>query len=209
MTMRLSALRGVSAQIAGRTFAGENDAGTPLDGRLYLAAPDRFRLDATTPRGRIYEVSMGGSKSTLTEGSTRTEVARTPHPLVSLFLGGNASTFASERRIDTGLVTLARSGRHICWVIGAKPGDTSVPQLWVDKETFLPIRLSLTEGEGDARRVIEWRFSGYDLVDAQGAFPRTLELRVGGVRVLHFSTITLDVHRVPDESLFSKPTRSP
>jgi outer membrane lipoprotein-sorting protein len=204
MAGRLASLRGVSATWFGAQYGGASaDSARPVSGRLHLAAPDRFRLETRVEQGTQVEIWSGSSKTLRVGETAKTEVAPGPHPLPTLFLGGSPRSTLRERGVDLGVVHLGRLGSTVCWVIGAKAEDPARPQLWVDKETFLPVRWIVLEGEGEARRSIDWRFEGYDPVDATRAFPQTLELWVGGQRVLRMALQTLDVRDVPRDSFLS------
>lgn len=205
LAARLSPLRGVTATLAGfQVAAGAADSGQAATGRLYLGAPDRFRLEVHAAGDTRVEVWAGGSRSTRVGEQARTEVASGTHPVTGLFLGGNVAAMLREWGIDSDVVTLGRlDPRYICWVIGAAAEDPTRPQLWVDKETFLPVRLLVFDGRGDARRAHDWRFYDYDLADPSTPFPRSIEIRVDGRRVLRAAVQKLDVRAVPRESLFS------
>lgn len=201
---KLAPLRGVTATLQGTLYAGDDASGIGASGRLYLAPPDRFRLETVSAEATSVEVWAGGSRTVRARGRVRSEPAG-PHPLTALFLGGNPRAALRARGVDTRHVTLGRFQGYICWVVGAKAEDPTRPQLWVDKETFLPVRLILFEGEGDARRAVEWWLLDYDPVNEAAPFPRALELRVGGQRVLRMAVQSLDVRALPRDSLFHLP----
>jgi outer membrane lipoprotein-sorting protein len=203
MAARLASVRGVSATWAGSLY-GEAGVGSAraTSGRLHLAAPDRFRLEMRVDETTRVESWSGSSKTVRSGETARTEVASGPHPLPSLFLGGSPRATLREKGVDLGVVHLGRLGSSICWVIGATAEDPTRPQLWVDKETFLPLRWVELEGQGETRRRVEWRFEDYDPVESARAFPQTLERWVDGRRVLRMVLQTLDVRDVPRDSLF-------
>jgi hypothetical protein len=62
--------------------------------------------------------------------------------------------------IDMTVVSLGRLGDTVAFVIGAQYPDESVSQLWVDKETFLPLRLILKDVGSDVAvevRYLDWQ----------------------------------------------------
>jgi outer membrane lipoprotein-sorting protein len=204
MQERLSTIRGISATFTGERFA-EDGTARPLAGRLYVASPDRFRLDA---QGWL-EVWAGGSKTVRNGETDKTEAAERSHPLPSLFVHGNAASALQERGVDVHHVSLGRFREHICWVVGGKAEDTSRAQLWVDKETFFPVRLRYFEGEGEAKRAVDWLFLEYDPANVAKPFPQKIELSRDGKRIFRLVFQALSVIDVPREALFSTKTDRP
>jgi outer membrane lipoprotein-sorting protein len=203
---KLAPLRGITATVAGQLFEGGADAAARnVSGKLYLAAPDRFRLEA----GDLLEVWMGGSRTVRGPGVSKTEAVSRGHVLPALFLQGNPQAALQERGVNTRLVTLGRYLHYLCWVVGSKAEDPERPQLWVDKDTFLPVRFVYFEGEGENRRRVEWSLQQYDPVDSARPFPRILELARDGKRELRLSVQALSTREVPRESTFSIRTGSP
>ena len=196
MAAKFSGLRGVTATVGGEMeVRGDLVA---VQGKLHLAAPDRFRLDLKHDKGEVQETWLGGSKSIRSGGAAQTFATKS-HPLVALFLG-NARAYLGEAGIDASVISLGRTGTFVCWVIGAKAEDNTKPQLWIDKDTFLPVRVLTFEGE--PRRAVEWRMDGYDRAYG-AAFPRQLEQRIEDKRVLRIGLVSADTTRVPSESLFT------
>ena len=202
---KLSGIRGVAAVVSGRVWSDANDPGESAEGKLYLASPDRYRLDTKTARGLSYEIWSGGSRSVRQGETSQTQAVTGSHVLTALFLG-SGRTFLAERGVELSVVSLARLDHHLCWAIGAKAGDEKRAQLWVSKDSFMPVRWLSFEGEGETRKTIDWRFDDYDRSDTSTAFPRSIELRVNGVRVLRLAVVKLDVQGVPPESTFSSST---
>ena len=70
--------------------------------------------------------------------------------------------------VDVGIVSLGRMGDHLVFVIGAQYPDESVSQLWVDKESLLPLRWinvfpgSRTAGQGDRLDFIYKNWQKFD-----------------------------------------------
>lgn len=197
MAAKVSGLRGLSAEVGGELDV--SGAWTSAQGRLHIAAPDRFRLELTHAGGRTVETWLGAARSLQGAGQAQTSTAKASHPVVALFFG-NARAYLGEVGIDASTVTLGRHGAQVCWVIGSKAEDASKPQLWIDKETFLPVRILTFDGE--PRRASEWRFDGYER-GAAGGFPRQLEQHVDGKRVLRVGIVSADTTRVPSDSLFT------
>lgn len=102
------------------------------------------------------------------------------------------------------------NGAQVAWVIG-KPdkgperGGDSQPQLWVEKDTFLPSRFLARDSEG---RPIEARFGQFRFV-REVPFPRVIELvrpdsKSSGGEILVHEEVG-EVLLISDTSEFSKP----
>lgn len=210
LNKRVGSIRGVSAALAGALYGGgAADSGVPATWRLYLASPDRFRLETRSGRGTTVEVWNGGTRTVRAgEAASSSSVAAAP-PLTAIFVTASARTALVGWGVDTGQVTLGRFRGHICWVIGSKAEDPTRPQVWIDKDTFLPVRLILFEGEGEARRPVEWALLDYDPTDRFDAFPRRLELRVAGQVVARMAVQRLRRRDVPPGSLFTSTAPEP
>ncbi len=59
--------------------------------------------------------------------------------------------------VDLSVSSLGRFNGKIVYIIGAKYPDNSKPQLWIDKETFRPIRL-LIKNPTDLKTFLEFRY---------------------------------------------------
>ncbi len=72
----------------------------------------------------------------------------------------NLAERLSALGIDMSVVSLGRLGAAVAFVIGARYPDESVSQLWVDKETFLPLRLMLKSDDPNGSvevRYLDWK----------------------------------------------------
>ena len=111
--------------------------------RQELKKGDETRVDLTIGKRR-WQYKMGSAA-----GAPQ----RTQPTLVMTFLGsskrdrGNAKTkaFLSRHNIDTSVVSMNRLGERVAFVIGAKHGEMDKPQLWIDKQLRVPIRLITNE----------------------------------------------------------------
>lgn len=98
--------------------------------------------------------------------------------------GRNALAFLRHHGIDPSVVSLGRQQRRPVYIIGAQPGQLDVPQLWLDKELLVPVRLMRKDGD-DLRETLLLGFHG----PVTGPFfPEEIEERVGD-RVLRTTRI--------------------
>ena len=117
--------------------------------------------------------------------------------------GKRGLKFLARHKVDDETVSLSRLDSRICYVIGAKPWETNKPQLWIDKELNVPVRLVTIDKQTNVIR--EQRLIGFggELVDQW--FPRRIEYLENGkvVDSLEFSSI--EVNPPLDNDLFAPP----
>jgi len=107
--------------------------------------------------------------------------------------------------IDTTKVTLGRSGQNVAYVVGGRSTDTDKTQLWVDKETYLPIKVVLPKkvGAGVERTEIRWLEFGSAVTGDW--FPRVIEVWKDGKRIERSEVSKVDVNKKVPDTLFTLP----
>ena len=75
--------------------------------------------------------------------------------------------------VDVGTTSLGRFEDRIVYVIGAQYPDTSRPQIWVDKDRFLPVRW-LDVVEKDPAATIEFVYKNWSKQNGQW-YPKQIE----------------------------------
>jgi hypothetical protein len=101
--------------------------------------------------------------------------------------------------LDLAVVHLARYGEGVAYVIGANGRDPHTPQLWLDKETLLPVRLVVRAGASTQ----ETRMLGYGGLAAASYFPSVLEEYVDGRRVQTSEVTDIDESSDVPDTLFA------
>jgi len=105
----------------------------------------------------------------------------------------------SKLGINLQVVSLGRFNDKICYVIGGRYPDESVPQLWIDKKDFRPVRLLLkVDDEDPSLRGIE--YAHYTDPDKGNSYPGHILFFENGtlVRMHVLDTMEINPH-VPDE----------
>jgi outer membrane lipoprotein-sorting protein len=109
--------------------------------------PDRFRSEIKSPNGQQIHLYAAGKALQIIDGRTTSHAAAFLDYYKDLLMA-NTRTRLIDRLMVTGLrVDIASLGRfqlRPAFVVGATYPDESVPQLWIDKETFLPARWLVT-----------------------------------------------------------------
>ena len=117
--------------------------------------------------------------------------------------GRNGILFLKRHQIDSEAVSLGRIDKRIAYVIGGRSWETDKPQLWIDKEYLVPIRL-ITKGEDGA--MIDVRLLGWGSGSTDEWYPRRIETWRNGTLV---EATTYDRARLNDSlepSLFEPPS---
>jgi hypothetical protein len=109
----------------------------------------------------------------------------------------------SRYGIDADQVALSRQDGRIAYVIGAKPWEGTKPQLWIDKELKVPVRLVSVDAKTNV--VEDLRLSGYgsELVDQW--FPRRIERWENGALVEVTELSAIEVNPAFDRDLLAPP----
>ena len=118
--------------------------------------------------------------------------------------GSRALRALKSYKVKTRTVSLNRFNKNIVWVIGAKPGDLSSPQLWVDKTLRVPVRFIYQDPKSD--ETIDIRWLGYGSAQTGEWHPRqidTLKIELTNRLVFH----RVEVNPKLDSALLNIPTQ--
>ncbi|RYF05862.1 MAG: hypothetical protein EOO40_09895 [Deltaproteobacteria bacterium] len=214
----------------------------PIEERLLFKRPERMRLasiDDTTTIAVVKEglAAAGEERAIRPTGPSKNILASLLYPR------GRDLDEASARLlktlaavgIDSRVVSLGRNEEQIVYIIGAQPWEAERPQVWLDKVSFLPVRLRVAASQAGpaasgtasvasnaagatgtatavAERAIgmtEARYLEYGGGSVPG-LPRVFEEYVNGNLVRHGEVVSGQVHTDLPEALFDvsgAPTR--
>jgi hypothetical protein len=102
-------------------------------------------------------------------------------------------------------VRFGRLEGRIAYIIGAKPGDESKPQLWVDKIHRVPIRL--IEIDPKTKKKTDTRLLGFGSPQTEEWLPQRIETWVDGSLVERISIDRVRVNEPFDITLLRSPAR--
>jgi hypothetical protein len=145
-----------------------------------ISAPSRWRTEIELKSG-AYEIVRRGDR-VRTGGETATEPLDV---LTVLFAAprGDVDFIVDHLHrlgVDLGARHLSRFAGRIAIVIGANQGDDRSPQLWVDKDRFLPLRFIAPVKIGGKDVVQDTRLLEYGSPATGDWFPRVIEVYRGG-----------------------------
>lgn len=159
------------------------DVSSPVEERIFLKFPERLRRVQERPDASIVYVEREGKRAE-GDAAALTRLPGGPSAMLAALLmprGSSDGEKASRMRellrgmgVDTSITSLALYGpdvRSSAYVIGAHPSETKKPQVWIDRETFQPVRVVMKRDGA----WLESRFLGYGSPAGGAWFPEIIE----------------------------------
>lgn len=173
-----------------------------FDEALYYWYPDRFRCEVNTPGGEQIRVVGPEGAIFVINGKIVAETESPFDHFKDLLLYRQADLLLnrlSQLNVNLDVVSLGRYKNRIAYVIGANYPDESVPQVWIEKKTFRPMRFLLKSGPDDAD-LEEIEYADYVPLDKKRWYPEhILFYRDGGLaRMYVLKTFRMNPE-LPDE----------
>ena len=185
--------------------SAEVDETMELDGTLRFIFSQAFRSDARSNDSERVFIFADGKTLTLIDGS-RVSGAANRFDLYKDLLFYHEREELVERLIQLGVdVTMSSLGRFeekIAFVIGAQYPDDTLSQVWIDRETFLPLRMIIKDvdpsGEPD---ILEIRYLVWWKV-GKTRYPSRIEFYQDGNLVRVNQAINFEENATFSEELF-------
>ncbi len=153
-----------------------------FDEVVALAAPDRCHSVMTVHDKRVEQFSTAHVSFRVVDGvvtQTPERVSDHYRDLLQFRKASQLKKRLSDAGVDLLQTSLNRHDGGIAWVMGAAASDSlDRPQLWVDKETFLPLRWILWEGGANPQRIEIWYHHWFKHGDS--FFPRRVAFYAQG-----------------------------
>jgi len=182
-----------------------------FDEVVRLAAPDRFHAAVTAEEKKVEQLSTFNTwfrvvDGAVIEGSERAaDRYRDPLQFRRESLIEKRLTSAG---VDLSATSLNRHAGRIAWVMGATASDRTVrPQFWVDKETFLPMRWILFEGQGEKQKVEIWYHDWFKQGNAY--YPKRIEFYAEGRLFREIRVENVTAGKALSAKLFDRSTYTP
>lgn len=175
--------------------------------------PDKgHRAEITGPKGKQVVLTIGRKRFVYKEGERTPQVEKISGDVVATFLatvekdpgGKRGSAFLDAQGIDSTIVSLARMNGRIAYVIGAKPWETTKPQLWIDKGYLAPIRLITVNPK--TKSITDLKLLEYGSAQTGDWYPRKIELWRDGQLVETTTYTQASLNEPLDEALFRAPS---
>ena len=144
-----------------------------LDEALYYRFPNRFRREMSTQWGEQVRVVSPQGALFVTDGKIMAEREDAFDHFKDLLLYRRGDLLLDKLLrlgVNLDVVSLGRYKERIAYVIGANYPDESVPQVWIEKSTFRPLRF-IPKGRSDGAALEEIEYADYMPLDKKGWYP--------------------------------------
>lgn len=172
---------------------------------LQYRLPGLFRSDISGDDINHSYISGPDGSVTLLDGIMISESEQWFYGYKDLFSYRSSATLTNNlesKGIDVLVSSLGRLDKTICYVIGARYPDVTVPQIWVDKETFMPVRYILAgAGKNEKNPAAEIRFSRWKQF-SQMRYPTEIAFIENGIEVQTIRVQQVDSKPVFEAALF-------
>jgi hypothetical protein len=198
--------------------ADENGT-TEVSETLRYIFPETFRSDATSENSERIHLMSNGDTLTIIDG----KIAVTGETMFDIYKDillyrsrEPLKNRLAAMGVDMSVVAFGRFEDKIAFVVGAEKPDDPVSQVWVDKETFLPIRWLLKMDDSDGQTVgMDIRYSDWRKIDTTW-YPMQVvfyqdeklvrEIRVGALKTnLYFPGDLFDIQRLKAKYILDAP----
>ena len=169
---------------------------TALDETVIYLMPRRFRSDIVSDQINRVFLEIGDQSLTVMDG--RMVTVQDPFDLYQRLLRARTRSQLMKTLatlgVQTAISSLGRIDETVVFVIGAHYPDESVCQLAVDKETFLPLRLLLTDKDiDDPGQRLEIFYHNWQKVQ-DGWFPTQVVFSIGDTLVREIRVVQIRVN---------------
>ncbi len=188
----------------------------PEEERLYFKRPERMRFVAA-PKSQTVVIAREAMQVTITENKVVASGPTQDLMAVLLLPKGKDLDETSQRMlqaiasigVDTSVVTFGRHADGIAYIIGAHVWETDKPQIWIDKASYLPVRLRVVDKDrakfipGSSRSMRETRLLSY-----AGGLPRLIEVYQDDHLIRRSEVTQVAINQNLPESLFETRDRA-
>lgn len=204
MVARLGAIPGLKVSQSS-VLAGVDSDAKPSDETLYFSYPDHFRAEVKANGVQEIRVISSDGAIVISDGKIAAETMSRLDHFVDLLMCKNVECLVSrlvKLNIDPRIVSLGKFKDRIGYIVGANYPDETVSQAWIEKDSFLPMRLLLVERDGvGGRSVTDIVYGDYRAVikDKDGSYPGQIACYDNGRLVKTQIVSTFEVApRTPD-----------
>lgn len=195
----------VQQSVSQRPPDGAPRAALALRETLHFHFPDRVRADTLGEDYRRISIRTPDDRLVVLNGEIqpgepeRFEIFR---DILRLETRSAMEAYLRQLDIDLDLTSLGRFEDNYCYVIGARYPDESAPQLWVQKDTFRPMRLLLpSSGLRPAEGALEVRFLDWGQIEG-AVYPMLIQIYRKHQLFREMRVESLRVDPAPDPALF-------
>ena len=103
--------------------------------------------------------------------------------------------------IDVTVSSLGKYDEQLALVIGAEFPDETVPQVWIDKETFYPLRMLIPSVHDNRTGMLEIRYTDWQKIE-NTLYPMQIEFIQDGIRVRAIEVQQYQIHTAFSAEIF-------
>ena len=167
--------------------------------------PDSFRSDTFSNSTKRVHVSSQGNAITIMDRKISSE-PESEYDLYKDLLLYRSRTLLQNRLIllgiDIGLSSVGRFQNKIAYIIGAEYPDETRSQVWIDKDSFRPIRwLLIKSGPTYNGTVMEFRYGMWQQIDSL-PYPMQIQIFQDGFLIREIIADSLTVNPSFEAALF-------
>ncbi len=105
--------------------------------------------------------------------------------------------------VNVEVVSYARFDGRVAYLIGSKPWETDKPQVWIEKDTYLPMRLVTFQKQPDgSTQKLDLRYLGWGSPVGGAWYPQTVEVWKADKLVRRSATQNVERNVAVDATLF-------
>ena len=176
-----------------------------LEGTLRFIFSEAFRSDTRSPDSERIFVFNHGKSLVLLDGNTVSEAGNRFDLFKDLLLYRSRDQLVErlmQLGVDVNTSSLGRNENKIVFVVGAQYPDQSRAQIWIDRETFLPVRWIIKNfGSNLKSDTLEIRYLTWWKV-GKTHYPSRIEFYQDGNLVRVNQAINFEENAAFDEALF-------
>lgn len=176
-----------------------------LQETLRFGFPEMFRADIQSENTRRTHVLSRGEVLTVVDGKVEIDT-ETRFDLYKDILLFRSRPLLEQRLtrfgVDISVSSLGRLEGAPVLIVGAQYPDESVPQIWIDQQTLLPLRWIVTRAAGgDRKDSLEVRYSRWRK-NNDTYYPNRIEFRQGDILVRRIEVDDIRVNPTFPDALF-------
>jgi outer membrane lipoprotein-sorting protein len=179
-----------------------NGANTEFEETVNYNFPKQFRSDLLTGQASKIHIFSKNEAITIFNNTISSNPESELDHYKDLLLFRNRSLLEERLAllgVDISISSLGRFQNRIFYIVGAKYPDETLPQVWIEKETFLPTRYLLVEkSKSTIDSIIEFRYLSW-MKTEKTWYPMRIETYVDEKLVR-----TIDVKRIDTNPVFEK-----
>jgi hypothetical protein len=161
--------------------------GAPLSEKWWVLPPSTMRRDVETATGTQTEIRLDDKLITRTNsGADKNSKAAIDPFFLAITTAPPLDDSRGAERLSKALkayggnpemVSLARFDGRVAWLIGSKPWEADKPQLWLDKDALVVLRVVKFQKKADGRQQkIDERYLGWGSPIGGMWFPSSIEV---------------------------------